>query len=145
MKKQPHDALVLGSRTLAVRRRLVALQGRQLFHEKKNEMMNQSSGLMKKKPHDALVSVSSIAGHSQCLVRFMCSSVEEMYELLREILRPMSEELVGLNAYSDRCCCDDSGSSSVGGDDGNSHLTYLSAGHPVRLLREHDIHNKLHT
>ena len=92
--------LLLGERTRATRERLSVLQTRQHFRERRESLEARDSNSMT----EGLVSVSSIAGFPNGLiVRVMCASMEGLYELLREVLRPLSRELAGLDAYCDRC------------------------------------------
>jgi len=129
--------LLFGSRTAAVRQRLEALKGRQFFHQKRNEILsrknhNQDDVNISRHQQAAMVTVTSVAGFSNCIVRFLCCSSEEMFELLREILQPMSCEMKGLDAYSDRCL------NQYETVEGEVVEGRWPAGHPVRVLRDFD-------
>jgi hypothetical protein len=83
----------------------------------------------------SLVSVSDVDADSKIL-RFMLGGEEEAYELLHEVLRPLSEQLVGYLAYADRLCgLEDQGGSAQKGS--NSGKQYPST-HPISLLRQFD-------
>ena len=114
--------ILLGDRTAVARRRLSVLKKRQHFKEKREEILQEE--ISKSKIQVNLTSVASIAGYDHSLVRIMCGSMEDLYELLREILKPLSSELPGLHAYADRCL----GVSRAG----------LAASDPINLLRSQD-------
>lgn len=71
--------------------------------------------------NSALISISNFSSQSDdCILRFYCSSVEEAYELLFEILKPISSELNGLYPYKDRCL---------------PNVNNYSFDHPISILR----------
>lgn len=95
--------LLLGERTGVTRKRLSVLQTRQHFQQKREALLSEEARSTKGVT-ESLVSVSGIASCPDGLiVRVMCGSMEGLYELLREVLGPLSRELPGLDAYSDRC------------------------------------------
>lgn len=130
---------LFGPRTAVLRRRLNVLKGRQLFHQKEQELLLQSS-YPRQRP--TLVAVSSIAQSENCIVRIFCDSSDHFYELLREILRPLSVELPGLHPYADRCLDPLEGERNSYRDsnsNGSGNIEErLHPSDPLILLREHD-------
>ncbi|KAJ1422454.1 UreD urease accessory protein-domain-containing protein [Ochromonadaceae sp. CCMP2298] len=123
------SVVMVGPKTEALRRRLQALQQRQTFHQRRAELLG---GGADDSPREAsaglasppLVSVSDLDEDS-CILRFALHSVEEGYELLAEVLRPLEGVMPGCAPYADRLLR-------------AGPAPALAASHAVSLLRQYD-------
>jgi hypothetical protein len=141
--------ILSGPKTLALRARLSALQQRmtyQQFCEATTGANTAHSGAANHTESTSnvseiyapsLVSVSDIDADTKIL-RFMLGSEEEAYQLLHEVLRPLSEQLVGYRAYADRLC----GLEERGFEGWHESVAegtgQFSRSHPVSQLRRYD-------
>lgn len=87
------------------------------------------------------VSVSNLPcrnGDTMCMVRFSAESVQEVYELLAEILRPTGDLVgtAGLHPYKERCCSVNDKNPSSSSD--SLEATTRHPEHPISLLQVYD-------
>lgn len=136
--------LLTGPETKTLRDRLCALQQRKTYAQIRDEIsqprpyvsshVRQSADLHLP---SSIVSVADLNATTK-IVRFALASEEEGYELIHEILKPLSSVLVGYEAYSERLCARHDHQGPRQGL--SSKPTDYSSAHPIFLLRQHDAH-----
>jgi hypothetical protein len=140
--------VLTGPETQTIRDRLCSLQQRKTYsqlrdeiaqpHIQTNQQRTQANAVEPAGLHlPSIVSVSDLNPDSK-IVRFALNSEEEGYELLHEILRPLSATLVGYEAYIDRLCSRHNGQTGPRQQQSPTQPAEYSSSHPIYLLRQFD-------
>lgn len=99
-KKVVGTLIIIGPKTIEIQSQLQSLNKRQSFYEHREEL-NKAREEGSRVLEQPLIAISQLPNQTT-MVRFMVDSVEYGYELLREILMPIADELDGFIPYSDR-------------------------------------------